>query len=236
MRHGNKVKKIGRTHSHRKAMLGNMAASLIKSDNKRIITTLAKAKALRMYIEPLVTKSKDNTTHSRRTVFGYLQDKEAVSTLFNEVARKIGERAGGYTRILKLGPRQGDNAEMALIEFVDFNEFLQDEGSRKKSRRRKKKKTETTPKVEAKQEVVEEAAEEVVEEAENKVEETPVEPEVAEAEEQAEEKEEAAEPEAKAEEPAAEPEAEEPVAEPEAKAEEPVAEEPAAEEKAEEEE
>jgi large subunit ribosomal protein L17 len=120
MRHGDKVNNLGRTAAHRRAMLANMAASLI--EHKRISTTLAKAKALRRYVEPLVTKAKDNSTHSRRVVFGYLQSKEAVAELFGPVAEKIGERPGGYLRVIKLGFRRGDGAETALIEFVDFNE------------------------------------------------------------------------------------------------------------------
>ena len=120
MRHGKTVNHLGRTKSHRDALLANMAVSLIKS--KRIETTLAKAKALRKYVEPLITKGKNDTTHSRRVVFSYLQDKEAIKELFGEVAVKVAERNGGYTRIIKLGQRQGDNAEVALIELVDFNE------------------------------------------------------------------------------------------------------------------
>lgn len=119
MRHGKKVNHLGRTDSHRKAMMGNMATSLIL--HKRITTTLAKAKALRVYVEPLLTKSKNDTTHSRRTVFSYLQDKDAVSILFRDVAEKIANRPGGYTRIIKLENRLGDNAEMAIIELVDYN-------------------------------------------------------------------------------------------------------------------
>jgi large subunit ribosomal protein L17 len=119
MRHGKKVNHLGRTNSHRKAMMGNMATSLIL--HKRITTTLAKAKALRVYVEPLLTKSKNDTTHSRRTVFSYLQDKDAVSILFRDVAEKIANRPGGYTRIIKLENRLGDNAEMAIIELVDYN-------------------------------------------------------------------------------------------------------------------
>ncbi len=119
MRHGKKVNHLSRTSTHRKAMLANMAASLIL--HKRINTTLAKAKALRVYVEPLITKSKDDTTHSRRVVFSYLQSKEAVTELFREVSSKIAERPGGYTRIIKLGQRLGDNSEMAMIELVDFN-------------------------------------------------------------------------------------------------------------------
>jgi large subunit ribosomal protein L17 len=119
MRHGNKNNHLGRTTSHRKAMLANMATSLIL--HKRITTTLAKAKVLRGYVEPLLTKSKNDTTHSRRTVFSYLQDKDATSILFREIAEKIANRPGGYTRIIKLENRLGDNAEMAIIELVDYN-------------------------------------------------------------------------------------------------------------------
>ncbi|RYU90662.1 50S ribosomal protein L17 [Mucilaginibacter terrigena] len=119
MRHGKKVNHLGRTDSHRKAMMANMASSLIQ--HKRITTTLAKAKALRGYVEPLLTKSKNDTTHSRRTVFSYLQDKDTVNILFREVAEKIANRPGGYTRIVKLENRLGDNAEMAIIELVDYN-------------------------------------------------------------------------------------------------------------------
>jgi large subunit ribosomal protein L17 len=138
MRHGKKFNHLGRTASHRKAMLRNMASSLLISEKKRIITTLAKAKALRGFIEPLITKAKDNTTHSRRTVFARLGNKEAVKELFGEVAARVGERPGGYTRILKIGPRKGDNAEMALIELVDFNEFATEKPKKKSSRRRRK--------------------------------------------------------------------------------------------------
>lgn len=119
MRHGNKNNHLGRTTAHRKAMLANMATSLIL--HKRITTTLAKAKVLRGYVEPLLTKSKNDTTHSRRTVFSYLQDKDATAILFREVAEKIANRPGGYTRIIKLENRLGDNAEMAIIELVDYN-------------------------------------------------------------------------------------------------------------------
>ena len=119
MRHGKKVNHLGRTDSHRKAMMSNMATSLIL--HKRITTTLAKAKALRGYVEPLLTKSKNDTTHSRRVVFSYLQDKDAVSILFREIAEKIASRPGGYTRIIKMENRLGDNAEMAMIELVDYN-------------------------------------------------------------------------------------------------------------------
>lgn len=120
MRHGKKHNHLGRTDAHRKAMLANMASSLIS--HKRITTTLAKAKALRVYVEPLLTKAKNDSTHSRRVVFSYLQDKDSVTTLFREVADKIANRPGGYTRIVKLGARQGDSAEMAMIELVDYNE------------------------------------------------------------------------------------------------------------------
>ncbi|NEM96799.1 50S ribosomal protein L17 [Pontibacter burrus] len=122
MRHGKKINHLGRTAAHRKAMLSNMAASLILQ--KRISTTVAKAKALRKYVEPLLTKSKNDTTHSRRTVFSYLQEKGAVKELFDEVAGKIANRPGGYTRILKTGYRLGDNAEMCVIELVDYNEDM----------------------------------------------------------------------------------------------------------------
>ena len=120
MRHGDKINNLGRTASHRRALLANMAISLI--EHKRITTTLAKAKALRRYVEPLVTKAKDNTTHSRRVVFSYLQNKAAITELFGPIAEKIGDRPGGYMRVIKLGFRRGDGAETAMIEFVDFNE------------------------------------------------------------------------------------------------------------------
>ncbi|MBK8805688.1 MAG: 50S ribosomal protein L17 [Bacteroidales bacterium] len=119
MRHGKKINHLGRTSSHRKAMLSNMATSLIL--NKRIITTTAKAKSLRKYVEPLITKSKDDSTHSRRIVFSYLQSKEGVTELFRNISEKISDRPGGYTRIIKLGARQGDNAETCMIELVDYN-------------------------------------------------------------------------------------------------------------------
>src|SRR5580698_10657050 len=121
MRHGDKIKNLGRTSAHRSALLSNLASQLI--EHKRIVTTLAKAKALRTYIEPLITKAKENTTHQRRVVFSYLQDKVAVTELFSTVAAKVAGRPGGYTRIIKLGTRVGDNAETALIELVDFNEI-----------------------------------------------------------------------------------------------------------------
>ncbi|PLX02655.1 MAG: 50S ribosomal protein L17 [Marinilabiliales bacterium] len=132
MRHRKSFNHLGRTSSHRKAMLSNMASSLIL--HKRITTTVAKAKALRSYIEPLITKAKDDTTHSRRIVFSYLRDKYAVTELFRNVAAKIMERPGGYTRVIKLGKRQGDSAEMAMIELVDYNELLLTDKSPKKAK------------------------------------------------------------------------------------------------------
>ncbi|GAP71531.1 50S ribosomal protein L17 [Candidatus Symbiothrix dinenymphae] len=128
MRHNKKINHLGRTYSHRAALLSNMAASLIR--HKRIFTTVAKAKELRKYVEPLITKSKENTTHARRLVFAELHDKHAVTELFQEVAQKVGERAGGYTRIIKTGNRLGDNAETCFIELVDFNELMLREGKR----------------------------------------------------------------------------------------------------------
>lgn len=122
MRHGKKFNHLGRTAPHRKAMLSNMASSLIL--NKRITTTVAKAKALRKYVEPILTKSKEDTTHSRRVVFSYLNDKQTVKALFDEVSDKIASRPGGYTRIIKTGNRLGDNADMCIIELVDYNELL----------------------------------------------------------------------------------------------------------------
>ena len=122
MRHGKKINHLGRTSSHRKAMLSNMATSLIL--HKRISTTLAKAKALRTYVEPLITRSKEDSTNSRRVVFSYLQSKEGVSELFREVSQKVAERPGGYTRILKTGNRLGDNADMCIVELVDYNETM----------------------------------------------------------------------------------------------------------------
>jgi len=134
MRKNKKFNHLGRTSAHRKAMLSNMANSLIF--HKRITTTLAKAKALRLYVEPLITKSKNDTTHSRRLVFSLLKSKAAVSELFREIALKVGERPGGYTRILKTGNRQGDNAEMCIIELVDFNENMLKAKDAKKPARR----------------------------------------------------------------------------------------------------
>jgi large subunit ribosomal protein L17 len=154
MRHGKKVNHLGRKAAHRQALLSNLASSLII--NKRISTTVAKAKALRKYVEPLLTKSKDDTTHSRRTAFSYLQNKESVQTLFGEVASKIADRPGGYTRIIKLADtRLGDNAEMCFIELVDFNTLYTKEGAVKKGKTRrsrrggKKEEGETTEAVEA---------------------------------------------------------------------------------------
>ncbi len=138
MRHQKKFNHLGRKSAHRKAMLSNMAASLII--HKRIHTTVAKAKALRIFVEPLITKSKEDTTHSRRTVFSYLQSKEAVTELFREISKKIMDRPGGYTRILKTGNRFGDNAEMCLIELVDYNEAMlsvKEDGKAKATRRRR---------------------------------------------------------------------------------------------------
>lgn len=136
MRHGKKINHLGRKASHRHALLSNMASSLIL--NKRITTTVAKAKALRKYVEPLLTKSKTDSTHSRRTVFAYLQNKESVSMLFGEVASRIADRPGGYTRIIKFGDvRHGDNAEMCLMELVDFNDIYKKDGAEKKTKTRR---------------------------------------------------------------------------------------------------
>lgn len=138
MRHGKKINHLGRKSAHRKAMLANMASSLIL--HKKITTTLAKGKALRPYIEPLITRSKTDSTHNRRMVFRYLQNKEAVSELFREISVKVADRPGGYTRILKIGNRLGDNAEMCIIELVDYNENLlgaKKEASTKKTRTRR---------------------------------------------------------------------------------------------------
>ena len=140
MRHGKKINHLGRKSAHRQALLSNLASSLII--NKRISTTVAKAKALRKYVEPLLTKSKDDTTHSRRTAFSYLQNKESVQTLFGEVASKIADRPGGYTRIIKLAAtRLGDNAEMCFIELVDFNTLYTKEGAVKKAKTRRGRRT-----------------------------------------------------------------------------------------------
>ena len=172
MRHGKKFNHLGRTAPHRKAMLSNMASSLIL--NKRITTTVAKAKALRKYVEPILTKAKEDTTHSRRIVFAYLNDKETVKALFGEVAEKIASRPGGYTRIIKTGNRLGDNADMCIIELVDYNELLLADAKpvKEKTRRSRRggaaKKTETaaatTEAVVEEAEVVEEVKAEATEE------------------------------------------------------------------------
>lgn len=137
MRHGDKINNLGRTESHRRALLANLAISLV--EHKRITTTLAKAKALRRYVEPLITKAKNNTTHSRRVVFSYLHNKEAIKELFGPIAEKVAERSGGYVRIIKLGFRRSDGADMAMIELVDYNETYKPnkgkEGKAKKTRR-----------------------------------------------------------------------------------------------------
>ena len=149
MRHGDKVKNLSRTKAHRDALLSNLAVALIT--HKRIVTTVAKAKALRVYAEPLITKSKTNTTHQRRIVFSHLQDKAAITELFSTIAEKIAGRPGGYTRIIKLGARPGDNAEMAMIELVDFNDVYgkgksEAKEAAKKTRRGRSKKSEATDK------------------------------------------------------------------------------------------
>ncbi len=146
MRHNKAINHLGRKSGHRKALLANMATSLIL--HKRIQTTVAKAKALKMYVEPLITKSKEDTTHSRRVVFSYLKNKEAVTELFRTVAPKIADRPGGYTRVLKTGFRLGDGADMALIELVDFNEAAlaaAPKKAAKKTTRRSSKKAEAAP-------------------------------------------------------------------------------------------
>ena len=158
MRHGDKIKNLSRTKAHRDALLSGLAVHLIR--HKRIITTLAKAKALRVYVEPLITKSKENTTHQRRVVFSYLQDKEAITELFSTIAEKIGGRPGGYTRIIKLGFRPGDNAEKALIELVDFNEIYGKDSNEAKDTAKKTRRSRSS-------------AKKAVEAAETPVEETP---------------------------------------------------------------
>lgn len=170
MRHGKKFNHLGRTASHRAAMLSNMASSLII--HKRIVTTVAKAKALRVFVEPIITRSKEGTTHNYRTAFSYLKDKVAVTELFTVVGGKVANRAGGYTRILKTGNRAGDNAEMAMIELVDFNEFFEGfNADKKKSTTRRSRRggattaaaKASTPQAEVAEAVVEEVvAEEVV--------------------------------------------------------------------------
>jgi len=134
MRHGKKINHLGRKTAHRKSMLANMACSLI--EHKRINTTVAKAKALKLFVEPMITKAKEDTTHNRRIVFSRLRQKDAVTELFREVATKVGDRPGGYTRIIKLGNRLGDNADMAMIELVDYNEIYNAGNKTKKSTRR----------------------------------------------------------------------------------------------------
>ncbi|MFN5693908.1 MAG: 50S ribosomal protein L17 [Bacteroidota bacterium] len=162
MRHGKKFNHLGRTASHRAAMLSNMASSLIM--HKRIVTTVAKAKALRVFVEPIITRSKDASTHNYRTAFSYLKDKHAVTELFTVVGGKVANRAGGYTRILKTGNRAGDNAEMAMIELVDFNEFFEGfNADKKKSTTRRSRRAGTSAKTAAPAAVVAEAVvEEVV--------------------------------------------------------------------------
>ncbi len=151
MRHGDKVKNLSRTKAHREALLSNLACQLIQY--KRIVTTVAKAKALRVYVEPLITKGKTNTTHQRRIVFSYLQDKEAIKELFGTVAEKVAGRPGGYTRVIKLGARPGDNAETALIELVDFNEIYgKGKGEAKDTAKKTRRSRSTTKKAEPKTE------------------------------------------------------------------------------------
>ena len=157
MRHGKKFNHLGRTASHRKALLSNMACSLI--EHKRINTTVAKAKALRVYVEPLLTKAKEDTTHNRRTVFSYLQNKEAVTELFRTIAPKIAERNGGYCRIIKTGFRLGDGADTAMIELVDFNELYSAKSDAKKTTRRSRRSSSKKETFEAPEVKAEESAE-----------------------------------------------------------------------------
>lgn len=163
MRHGKKFNHLSRQQGHRRAMLANMACSLI--EHKRINTTVAKAKALKQYIEPLVTKSKEDTTHNRRIVFAYLRNKYAVTELFREVAAKVGDRPGGYTRIIKLGNRLGDNADMAMIELVDFNELY---NATKKEAKKTTRRSRTAKKADVAAPVAEAPAAPAVETDENK--------------------------------------------------------------------
>jgi len=154
MRHGKKINHLGRKTAHRKSMLANMACSLI--ENKRINTTTAKAKALKQFVEPLITKSKSDTTQNRRIVFARLRQKEAVAELFRDVSAKIADRPGGYTRVIRLGNRLGDNADMAMIELVDYNETYEAGKKKKSTTRRRKKSTTakvTTPEVESNEKV-----------------------------------------------------------------------------------
>jgi large subunit ribosomal protein L17 len=156
MRHGKKVMHLGRKTAHRTSMLANMACSLI--EHKRINTTVTKAKALKQFVEPIITKAKDDTTHNRRTAFRYLRSKEAVADLFRDIAAKVGDRPGGYTRIIKLGNRLGDNADMAMIELVDFNDvYTNKEETKKKTTRRgkAKKSADTAPVAEVAEESTE---------------------------------------------------------------------------------
>jgi large subunit ribosomal protein L17 len=154
MRHGDKVKNLSRTKAHRDALLSNLACQLI--EHKRIVTTLAKAKALRVYVEPLITKGKTNTTHQRRIVFSYLQDKTAIVELFGAVAEKVAGRPGGYTRIIKLGARPGDNAEKAMIELVDFNDIYgKGKGEAKTATKKTRRAGGTKKKAEASEETTE---------------------------------------------------------------------------------
>ncbi|MFH1160565.1 MAG: 50S ribosomal protein L17 [bacterium] len=164
MRHLKKFNHLGRKSGHRKAMLSNMASSLIL--HKRISTTLAKAKALRSFVEPLITKSKEDSTHSRRMVFSDLQNKEAVSELFREIAKKIADRPGGYTRILKTGSRLGDNAEMCIIELVDYNELMLDKKGDQKAKTTRRRRSAPKKKAETKAEPGAKAEPEVTSEAE----------------------------------------------------------------------
>ena len=170
MRHGKKFAHLGRKAPHRKYMLANMACSLI--EHKSINTTVAKAKALKRYIEPLITKSKNDSTHNRRIVFSYLKNKYAVTELFRDISVKVGDRPGGYTRIIKLGNRLGDNASMALIELVDYNTIYNSVSDSKKKTRRRRKSTKKSEEAVVEESVVEEA---VVEEATPVVEEVAVE-------------------------------------------------------------
>ena len=164
MRHGKKIMHLGRKTAHRKSMLANMACSLI--EHKRINTTVTKAKALKQFVEPIITKSKEDSTHNRRLDFRELRNKYAVSELFRDIAQKVGDRPGGYTRIIKLGNRLGDNAEMAMIELVDFNEtFTKDQKEKKKTRRRGGKKSSAATSKEPIDNITEAAEEEKVKES-----------------------------------------------------------------------
>ena len=161
MRHGNKINHLGRKYGHRAALLKNLSSALFM--HKRIETTVAKAKELRGYVEPLVTKAKDNTTHSRRDVFSYLQDKYATKELFDVIAPKVGNRPGGYTRIVRLGQRQGDAAEMAIMELVDFNEVYKPKATAAAEPKKKTRRAGAAKKAETAKEVLEEKAAEVEE-------------------------------------------------------------------------